>query len=191
MPGRKRKKPDAAVASIIRPHLEHEVQRHRSVTVYRSATGRLCQSTSYISVVDTPPSVPASDELTTSANDPSELRLDLDTEPDITVSPDEFADTKQCDASKTTPLTDWIANYRQTYLDELLRHDGRAEVDFCANCGGNGSYKCKDCFGFQILCKLCFVKAHSHLPFHRALASTFRISLSLADVQLALDWIVF
>ena len=66
-------------------------------------------------------------------------------------------------------LTDWAEHHRQHYLEELMRHDGRAGCEKCAECANDGVYRCKDCFGYQLYCKTCFVGRHSQIPFHRAL----------------------
>jgi hypothetical protein len=76
------------------------------------------------------------------------------------------------DRSEDPPLLEWAKIYRDVYLDEMIRHEGRAGVEACsAGCGGEGLYKCKDCFGFRLWCRECFVEVHSHLPLHRALVS--------------------
>ena len=43
-------------------------------------------------------------------------------------------------------------------------------------CEGDGLYKCKDCFGCQLLCRSCFAERHALLPFHRALVCHFKLS---------------
>lgn len=66
------------------------------------------------------------------------------------------------------PNVTWL-QFRDRYLDELLRHDGRGgHEQMCGICKVyDGEYKCKDCFGPRLLCLSCLLKEHSHLPLHR------------------------
>jgi hypothetical protein len=67
-----------------------------------------------------------------------------------------------------SPLESWKVHDRSAYLDELLRHDGRAGESSCAFCGDcNGLYKCKDCFGGSLHCQRCVVQQHLFNPLHR------------------------
>jgi hypothetical protein len=73
---------------------------------------------------------------------------------------------------RQTKLTEWLV-FRQSCLDELLRHDGRGSFlgqDLCFSCGVvEGTYKCKDCFmGCLLRCRDCMVEAHRDHPLHRA-----------------------
>ncbi|KAM6497786.1 hypothetical protein JOM56_005734 [Amanita muscaria] len=70
-----------------------------------------------------------------------------------------------------TKLKEWLS-FRQTCLDELLRHDGRGDYlkgHNCATCQeGEGVFKCLDCFdGGLLRCKACLVAAHHIHPLHR------------------------
>jgi hypothetical protein len=67
-----------------------------------------------------------------------------------------------------SPTESWKAFDRSIYLDELLRHDGRAGESSCSFCeDGNGLYKCKECFGGRLHCQACIVKQHLSHPLHR------------------------
>jgi hypothetical protein len=67
-----------------------------------------------------------------------------------------------------SPLESWKVHDRSLYLDELLRHDGRAGHSSCSFCEINsGLYKCKDCFGGRLHCQACIVGLHSSHPLHR------------------------
>ncbi|KAM6492909.1 hypothetical protein JOM56_011043 [Amanita muscaria] len=73
----------------------------------------------------------------------------------------------------STKLKEWLA-FRQTCLDEILRHDGRSDYlnsscQSCVACGmEEGLYKCYDCFNGSLLrCQLCLVGAHCVHPLHR------------------------
>jgi hypothetical protein len=77
-------------------------------------------------------------------------------------------------------VADWIP-YRETYLDELLRHDGRGSnaALMCSNvgCGGDGIFKCRECMFENLFCCDCMVRRHSNLPLHRILVSAASCSL--------------
>ena len=62
--------------------------------------------------------------------------------------------------------------YRQQYVDELLRRDGRGAYTglSCKGCRAHqGIIRCRDCFGTHLSCAECIVQEHRHLPFHRLL----------------------
>jgi hypothetical protein len=86
---------------------------------------------------------------------------------------------------KPTPIQDWLC-YRQQYVEELIRHDGRAGHFSCAGCGeDDGRFKCQDCFGSWLFCKSCLLDRHVQLPFHRIQVGvlSIRISSSLTVFQ--------
>ncbi|KAH7918799.1 hypothetical protein BV22DRAFT_1199825 [Leucogyrophana mollusca] len=68
------------------------------------------------------------------------------------------------------PLLHWVPE-RGSYLDELIRHEGRGDrgrTGFCNDCGTESSqYRCEDCFGEDMLCIACAVKRHRASPLHR------------------------
>ncbi|KAI0060628.1 hypothetical protein BV25DRAFT_1806815 [Artomyces pyxidatus] len=73
------------------------------------------------------------------------------------------------------PLTTWRM-HRNEYLREVLRLEGRGSSPGhakCADClsetpeGVEGSYRCVDCFGRDMVCKACCVRRHLHTPLHR------------------------
>ncbi|KAI0060333.1 hypothetical protein BV25DRAFT_1783282, partial [Artomyces pyxidatus] len=64
----------------------------------------------------------------------------------------------------------WIP-FRQDYLEEVLRLDGRglfAAATGCPRCGSDESptIRCRDCVGQELLCLSCAVKGHSRNPLH-------------------------
>ncbi|THU98424.1 hypothetical protein K435DRAFT_818886 [Dendrothele bispora CBS 962.96] len=81
--------------------------------------------------------------------------------------------------SSDEPLKQWTP-YRDEYLAELLRIEGRGDVDTerCPWCkqtfderddgdvGESFSYRCLDCFGEDLMCKGCCVKRHESNPLH-------------------------
>lgn len=66
-------------------------------------------------------------------------------------------------------MAEWLP-YRESFLDEMLRHEGLGDFDTlppCIDCGeASASFKCADCFGQGLLCQECTVKAHRLLPLH-------------------------
>jgi hypothetical protein len=76
-------------------------------------------------------------------------------------------------------MTTWLAFYRQTCLDELIRHDGlgnRSEDPPCEDCGdGLGAYRCLECVGRSLMCLDCVVGAHKRTPLHRIEVSIFAV----------------
>jgi len=77
-------------------------------------------------------------------------------------------------------LTDWMP-FRDLFLDELLRHDGRrdcVESDACYACGQEvGTIKCCDCFCRRLRCRQCVVDGHKELPLHRIEVSQIQFPL--------------
>ena len=67
-------------------------------------------------------------------------------------------------------LFEWLS-YRNSFLDELLRHEGfgdSAGSPLCGSCGrAEGTIKCNDCFSQLLYCQQCIVKEHVNLPLHR------------------------
>ncbi|PPQ82484.1 hypothetical protein CVT26_012847 [Gymnopilus dilepis] len=75
------------------------------------------------------------------------------------------------------PNVVWMELHRQTYLDELLRWEGRGDaasqgqctdcLSRCTNPPGAAEYRCDDCFVPDLTCAPCCVKRHRTNPFHR------------------------
>jgi hypothetical protein len=74
--------------------------------------------------------------------------------------------------TRQSKLLDWIPQ-QQTFLDELLRHDGHGDYlgsTTCSKCDEDSCtlFKCKDCWaGAQLCCRDCLISAHADLPLHR------------------------
>ncbi|EEB95982.1 hypothetical protein MPER_04962, partial [Moniliophthora perniciosa FA553] len=70
----------------------------------------------------------------------------------------------------TTGITmaEWRGKARD-YLDELMTLEGRRgyKSGICMECGEQGgiSYRCRDCFTGELLCKTCLVDRHATRPF--------------------------
>ena len=65
----------------------------------------------------------------------------------------------------------WL-QFRNIFLDELLRHDGLGDFlghTECSDCKkAPGVIKCKDCSSGQMLkCPECVVASHATFPLHR------------------------
>ncbi|KAL0566541.1 hypothetical protein V5O48_015475 [Marasmius crinis-equi] len=70
----------------------------------------------------------------------------------------------------------WMEKYRDTYLDEMLRNDGRGDFTLanCVDCLSRaakdpppGIYRCKECFLGDLTCQECCVRRHRQNPLHR------------------------
>jgi hypothetical protein len=173
--GRKRKNPDDAVARITRtPAIP--LLRDRTISVHTTRSGRLGQSTSSLPsrvdalMPDDRPSSGLEQRVTTDAGISGSLEDQSAFDGnDFMARSDETSrvedDPKSFDNS---PLREWAHLHRATYLDELIRHEGRAGIQAChRQCGREGTYKCRDCFGCRLWCRNCFVEQHSHSPLHR------------------------
>jgi len=162
----------------------------RTVSVHMTATGRLGQSTMFL------PSTSMIDSEATDAHPVSRPALGGTAQEDIADDAgwnEQFSESNGDDRelhneSDHSHLAEWVTHCRAAYLDEMIRHDGRAGIETCAKCGGEGLYKCKDCFGCQLWCHACFVERHSHAPLHRALVSNHLQQITLSDAAIALDW---
>ncbi|KAL0567115.1 hypothetical protein V5O48_014873 [Marasmius crinis-equi] len=69
----------------------------------------------------------------------------------------------------------WMEHYRDKYLDELLRAEGRGDFAFdgCLDCIARkgdvekGAFRCKDCFQGDLKCQQCCLRRHRLDPLHR------------------------
>ncbi|CDO74326.1 hypothetical protein BN946_scf184348.g1 [Trametes cinnabarina] len=73
-------------------------------------------------------------------------------------------------ATSDEPLRSWLP-FRDKYLDELLRLEGRGasgSTKTCLRCTADAAtYRCRDCMGGELFCKACIVQRHAQLPLHR------------------------
>ncbi|KAF7358324.1 CxC2 domain-containing protein [Mycena venus] len=72
------------------------------------------------------------------------------------------------------PLQQWAEDHRETYLAEVLRHEGRGNYagGACSRCTihpqGEADHRCITCLSSgELLCAGCIVAAHRYLPFHK------------------------
>ncbi|KII88031.1 hypothetical protein PLICRDRAFT_112159, partial [Plicaturopsis crispa FD-325 SS-3] len=64
----------------------------------------------------------------------------------------------------------WV-RYREVYLDECMRREGRGTLRRSPTCPGcrqekSACLRCRDCFGGSLLCVECVVARHKRLPLH-------------------------
>ncbi|EIW81617.1 hypothetical protein CONPUDRAFT_73294 [Coniophora puteana RWD-64-598 SS2] len=72
------------------------------------------------------------------------------------------------------PLRIWVGDkdrpgYRQEYLDEYVRSEGRGSAaSFPCGCGRGKEreYRCETCGGHHMMCEECCLAAHKNLPLH-------------------------
>jgi hypothetical protein len=79
-------------------------------------------------------------------------------------------------ASKRRPHVFWKENYRSSYLDELIRWEGRGDMmdeKLCRDCVARGVqaprapvYRCLDCFLPDLTCQDCCIRRHRLQPLH-------------------------
>ena|ERR1700722_5993886 len=169
---RKRKSKDTAVACIIRLDMDTVGHKTHIVSVHRTATGRLGQSTTYLPLP--PGDLP---EINSAQSEPPGPWTSNFFQPVSPVNLPPHDHTP--DAPKSTVIQEWSIQHRQSYLDEMLHHDGHTGERCCIKCGGDGLYKCKDCFGLPLLCRDCLVQAHIHLPFHQVLVCTLGLCIRI------------
>ncbi|EMD31060.1 hypothetical protein CERSUDRAFT_60542 [Gelatoporia subvermispora B] len=66
-------------------------------------------------------------------------------------------------------INKWLP-YREQFLNELLRHDGLADVTDLTLCPKHklpAKYRCQDCLGLQLQCRDCMCNHHQYIPLHR------------------------
>lgn len=85
--------------------------------------------------------------------------------------------------SKDGPMHCWVRHDREDFLAEFIRLEGRgAFIDslVCHSCyaeGADPEYRCIDCVASgKLLCKICMVQAHQHLPCHRIEVRTSKMT---------------
>ncbi|KAF8121870.1 hypothetical protein EV363DRAFT_1301532 [Boletus edulis] len=61
---------------------------------------------------------------------------------------------------------EWLSR-KTEFLDALLDMEAPPKPRQCSSCGGDGIYRCSDCFGQPLFCTLCTRNKHWMLPFHR------------------------
>jgi len=87
-------------------------------------------------------------------------------------------------------LSEWL-EFRDSFLDELLRHDGLGDSfasTICSACREReGTIKCTDCFTQHLRCRHCIVEAHSNLPLHRIEVS-IKLFLFVPTVKSFQEW---
>lgn len=87
-------------------------------------------------------------------------------------------------------MKDWIRHVRQSYLDELVRHDGLGDADECVVCPtckvGLGTVKCMDCSSSAMACTVCIVKLHQRNPLHRV--EVCRVCFFISSANNVQEW---
>lgn len=182
---RKRKGRDEVVTRVFRAR-PTPLLLDRTVSVHTTATGRLGQSTSFLPGSVDPaleadrdgpgPSHGSANDFTSDDFASDDFALEEDLASRTAQGNDSEGFAASGDASKDvedSPLREWANVHRDTYLDEMMRHESRIGAHHCSGeCGRDGTFKCKDCFGYRLWCHNCFVRQHSHLPLHRPLVSS-------------------
>jgi hypothetical protein len=175
-----RKRKSSSTLSISRPY----AQQARTIRFHRTANNRTSTSTSVshsalpvaLSAGGGHPLKPLTFSLQEYADD-SMLQCDVtpaDTQDladsDHEVEPESKGKSKRRTRTKT--LDEW-SEYRDAYLQELLRHEGRASMSatICVECGQCGDFTCTDCAYRLHYCKPCMIDRHRLMPLHRVKVS--------------------
>ncbi len=160
--GSKRKKPSTGL-HISRPY----VPRARTIRVHCN-DNRTGSSTTH-SVVSAASSetlrmLPPDSESDNSFSEYAANQTDIQHNDPAEANPE----SKQRKRTAGKAMEEWLA-YRDTYLQEMLRHDGREglAVTDCAECGDPGNFSCSDCAYSVHYCQTCLVNRHRLMPFHR------------------------
>ncbi|KAF6758787.1 hypothetical protein DFP72DRAFT_807241 [Ephemerocybe angulata] len=66
---------------------------------------------------------------------------------------------------------EWVRDYREAYLRDMIWLEGRGRrtsQTSCTGCGGKDDivYRCPSCIGGAMYCQACIVTLHQHNPFH-------------------------
>ena len=165
----------------------------RAICFHRTRTGRIGATTSTTThaeeerMQDTGSPTPTPSAAETQTNHSAR-----DLPPEIGSSPEQLEEThavKRPPVSSTStkacvaltilfqyrPIQDWLP-HRQSYLDELLRHDGRkADISQCCSafsCTNSSSFICRDCMHSNSYCQSCLLERHQNLPFHRIMVTS-------------------
>jgi hypothetical protein len=177
----KRKRAEKAVARVTRD-ISIPLQLDCTVSVHTTAAGRLAQTTSFLpSTFDLIEGHEHRGSLEfhthLESNDSASGGFEIDGDASAWSEGQSERITEDADDAnesepEDSPLFEWVKYHRAAYLDEMMRHEGRAGFEGCTrNCGREGLYHCKDCFGCRQWCRICFVEQHAHAPLHRALVS--------------------
>lgn len=64
-------------------------------------------------------------------------------------------------------LREWLP-FQDQFQHEILSSEGHGMDGLCSSCGklDEGTYRCADCYHFDLLCKECCIDYHSRHPFH-------------------------
>ncbi|PPQ76859.1 hypothetical protein CVT26_001497 [Gymnopilus dilepis] len=119
---------------------------------------------------------------------------------EVSVSSQSIPERSLLDALRQKrPHVVWMELHRQSYLDEMLRWEGRADAscqDKCLDCvarstnpQGLAEYRCSDCFIPDLTCASCCVKRHRTNPFHRIekWSNSRFVNVSLKDMGLKIQ----
>ena len=166
-----KKKKSSTSLHVSRP----QVSRVRTVRLRQndSSRSRTGASTSYLPIPVLSSEQPAAIPLATQLESTDALLAEQMNRSDMLA--EHYDSTDDLDASKgpkqrtrAKVMSEWLID-RQAYLYEMLRHDGRGELEAtsCTGCSGDGSFSCSDCAYCTSYCRQCLITSHRLMPFHR------------------------
>ncbi|KAI0055808.1 hypothetical protein BV25DRAFT_1788459, partial [Artomyces pyxidatus] len=90
-------------------------------------------------------------------------------------------------------LLTWV-HYRDAYLDESLRAEGRGaynDVQTCPDCGRDvpSDIRCRECAGGELTCSECACRRHLRMPLHNMerWTGSFFVRVELVDLGLEIQ----
>ena len=164
-----KKKKKSTSVHISRPYANHA----RTIRFHRNANNRIGSSISHsvVSATTSESALTVEGQLHShqpASEDISTFQYDAGL-PDGQDSADYEPRRKQSKLRTRMNVMEEWREYRDTYLQEMLRHDGREglQVTTCAGCGARGDFACNDCAYRLHYCQQCMIDRHQFMPLHR------------------------
>ena len=165
-----RKKKSSTSLHISRPHTPSV----RTVRLHQSDSSRTSTSSSYATAPAPSLDRSAQTSLSTQLESADTMLAEQMDQSDMLAEhndsmDEEFESTNSSkQRTRTKVMSEWLI-HRDTYLNEMLRHDGQEglQATFCASCGDDGSFSCHDCAYHMHYCRSCLISHHQLMPFHR------------------------
>jgi hypothetical protein len=166
-----KKKKSSTSLRVSRPYSLHA----RTVRLHRNDDNRPALSMTFVPIVsaglvETPLSKHPESDNSESFSEYIETQADIqhNNPGEANTEGQDSEKPKQRKSTKLRIMEEWLS-CRDSYLRELLRHDGRGEHDAtsCADCGNSGDFSCFDCAYGMHYCQECLVDHHRLMPLHR------------------------
>ena len=163
---RSSKKKTSTSLHITRPY----AQQARTIRFHRNPNNRIGSSTAHSTVTAISSGLTVEQPLSDQLGFVDHLDIECDAGlPDAEDLVDEEPQAKKRKRRTRTNIMEEWRDHRDTYLQEMLRHDGREglQATTCAHCGDVGDFLCNDCAYRLHYCQKCMIDRHRLMPFHR------------------------